>query len=79
MLKNISFTDLFKKSDYMNLTKEERKLYKLTQCNTFLNRDLLDNREVYLKNAQSEYKEIYGNKGAKFCINSQKKIKNIPQ
>ena len=50
-----------KRSEYMNLTKEEKKLYKLTQCNTILNRDMLDKGEMYIKNVQSEYKDLYGN------------------
>ena len=79
MFKKISFTDIFKKNEYTHLTKEEQKLYKLTQCNTILNRDMLDRREVYLKNAQSEYKEIYGNKGVKFCENTHKKVKSAPK
>ena len=79
MFKKISFTDIFKKNEYTHLTKEEQKLYKLTQCNTILNRDMLDRREVYLKNAQSEYKEIYGNKGVKFCKDTQKIIKKTPK
>ena len=44
----------------MNLTKEEQKIYKLTQCNTILNRDMLDKREIYLKNVAFEYRDIYG-------------------
>ena len=56
----------------MNLTKEEQKLYKLTQCNTILNRDMLDKREAYLKNVAFEYKDIYGSKGVKFFNDMQK-------
>ena len=55
----------------MNLSKEEQKIYKLTQCNTILNRDMLDKRETYLKNVAIDYKNIYGIKGAKFCNNMQ--------
>ena len=55
----------------MNLSKEEQKIYKLTQCNTILNRDMLDKREAYLKNVAIDYKNIYGIKGAKFCNNMQ--------
>ena len=65
--------NLFKNGDYINLTTEEKKLYKLTQCNTILNRELLDKRDVYLKNVQNDYKDIYGNKGVKFCKDMQKK------
>ena len=76
MFKKISFSEKFKKSEYNNLTKEEKKLYKLTQCNTILNRDMLDKREIYLKNVQSDYKDIYGNKGVKFCKEMQKRAKS---
>ena len=76
MIKKLSFIDIFKKGEYINLTKEEQKLYKLTQCNTILNRDMLDKREIYLKNVQSEYKDIYGNKGLKFCNGMQKRAKS---
>ena len=72
MFKKLSFVDLFKRGEYINLSKEEQKLYKLTQCNTLLNRDMLDKREVYLKNVQSEYKDIYGSKGEKVCRAVQK-------
>ena len=71
--------NLFKRGEYINLTKEEIKLYKLTQCNTLLNRDMLDKREVYLKNVQSEYKDIYGSKGEKVCRAMQKKSKSAPK
>ncbi len=74
MFKKISFMNLFKKSEYINLTLEEKKLYKLTQCNTLLNRDMLDKRDIYLKKVQSEYKDIYGNKGDKFFKDMQKKV-----
>ena len=70
--------NLFKRGEYINLTKEEIKLYKLTQCNTLLNRDMLDKREIYLKNVQSDYKDIYGNKGVKFCKEIQKRAKSTP-
>ena len=55
----------------MNLSKAEQKVYKLTQCNTILNRDMLDKRETYLKSVAIDYKNIYGIKGAKFCNNMQ--------
>ena len=77
MFKKLTFTNIFKKSEYKNLTKEEKKLYKLTQCNTLLNRDMLDKGEMYIKNVQSEYKEIYGNKGVKFCKDMQKRSKSM--
>ncbi len=56
------------------MTKEEKKLYRLTQYNTILNRDMLDKRDIYLKKVQSEYKDIYGNKGDKFFKDMQKKV-----
>ena len=63
----------------MNLTNEEQKLYKLTQCNTILNRDMLDKREAYLKNVAFEYKDIYGSKGVKFFNDMQKYNKSSPK
>ena len=59
------------------MTTEEKKLYKLTQCNTILNRELLDKRDVYLKNVQNDYKDIYGNKGVQFCKAMQLNKDNI--
>ena len=53
----------------MNLSKEEKEIFKLTQCNTILNRDMLDKRELYLKNVALDYKKIYGIKGDKFYNN----------
>ena len=61
------------------MTKEEKKIYNLTQCNTVLNRDLLDKQEIYFKKMQSEYKDIYGNKGVKFCKEMQKLKKTTPK
>ena len=75
----ISFSDLFKKTEYIHLTKEEKKLYKLTQCNTILNRNMLDKRDVYIKNVQSEYKDLYGNKGINFCKDIHKRAKSTPK
>ena len=63
----------------MNLTKEEQKIYKLTQCNTILNRDMLDKREIYLKNVAFEYRDIYGSKGIKFCNDMQRYNKSNPK
>ena len=76
LFKKYYFVDIFQGSDYASLTKEEKKIYNLTQCNTILNRDLsdkLDKRELYLKNVELYYKDIYGNKGVRFC----NKMKNI--
>ena len=47
------------------MTKEEIKIHKLTQSNTILNRDRLDKRDIYIKNIQKDYKDIYGNRGIK--------------
>ena len=63
----------------MNLSKEEKEIFKLTQCNTILNRDMLDKREAYLKNVAFEYKDIYGSKGVKFFNDMQKCNKSSPK
>ena len=63
----------------MSLTKEEKKIYKLTQCNTLLNRDRLDKRDIYLKNVELDYKDIYGIKGLNFCNKMQKCCKSTPK
>ena len=57
------------------MTKEEIKIHKLTQSNTNLNRDRLDKRDIYIKNIQKDYKDIYGTKGIKFCNDMQIKPK----
>ena len=75
MIKKIPFMSLFRKGEYIYLTTEEKKIYKLTQCNTILNRELLDKRDAYLKNVQNDYKDIYGNKGVQFCKAMQQKKK----
>ena len=61
------------------MTKEEQKIYKLTQCNTIINREMFDKREIYLKNVELDYKDIYGIKGVKFCNNMQKLPKSNPK
>ena len=53
------------------MTKDEIKIHKLTQNNTIINRDRLDNRDTYIKNVKKDYKDIYGNKGIKFCDDMQ--------
>ena len=63
----------------MNLSKEEKEIFKLTQCNTILNRDMLDKREVYLKNVALDYKKIYGIKGDKFYNNMKNYNKSNPK
>ena len=77
--KKINANNTFDKSFYFNLSKEEQKIYKLTQCNTILNRDMLDKREAYLKNVYIDYKDIYGIKGAKFCKEMQQLGKFYPK
>ena len=57
------------------MTKEEIKIHKLTQSNTILNRDRLDKRDIYIKNIQKDYKDIYGNRGIQFCDNMEIKPK----
>ena len=63
----------------MNLSKEEKEIFKLTQCNTILNRDMLDKREAYLKMVALDYKDIYGLKGVKFHNDMQKCCKSSPK
>ena len=70
---------MYHNKEYMALTKEEKKIYKLTQCNTFLNRDMLDKRDIYLKNVELDYKDIYGIKGLNFCNKMQKCCKSTPK
>ena len=65
--------------EYISMTKEEQKIYKLTQCNTLLNRDLLDKRDIYLKNVELDYKDIYGIKGVKCCNKMQNCSKTTPK
>ena len=59
------------------MTKDEIKIHKLTQNNTLINRDRLDKRDTYIKNVKNDYKDIYGNKGIKFCDDMQIKPKQI--
>ena len=63
----------------MSLTNEEKKIYKLTQCNTALNRDMLDKRDRYLKKVELEYKDIYGIKGVNFCNRMKNCCKLTPR
>ena len=67
----MSFFDLFKRGDYIKMTKEELKIQRLTQANTMVNRDKLDKIDTYIKNMKNDYKDIYGNKGIKFCNDMQ--------
>ena len=70
--RKIYYIDKRKINEEICLTKEEKKIYKLTQCNTFLNRDMLDKSDIYVKNVVLDYKDIYGIKGVNFCNNMQK-------
>ena len=70
---------IFNDDFYNSLSKEEQKLFKLTQCNTILNRDMLDKREAYLKMVALEYKGIYGLKGVKFHNDMQNCCKSNPK
>lgn len=57
-----------RKGGLLTLTKEEKRIYKLTQNNTLINKDMSKKgRENYLKEQENEYKDIYGNKGINFC------------
>ena len=40
-----------------------------------MNRDRLDKSHTYIKNIKKDYKDIYGNKGIKFCDNMEIKPK----
>ena len=82
MFKKYYYVDIFQPSDYESLTQEEKKIYNLTQCNTLLNRDLLDEldkRERYLKHIELDYKDIYGIKGIRFCDRMKSYAKSSPK
>ena len=55
------------------MNEEDKKIYELVKDNTNTNRDVLKKEKEYLKNIQSKYKEIYGEKGVEFC---EEEIKN---
>ena len=54
------------------MTEEDKKLFELTKNNTITNRDILNKEKEYLKNVESQYKEIYGDKGIQFCEEENK-------
>ena len=54
------------------MTEEDKKLFELTKNNTITNRDILNKEKEYLKNVESQYKEIYGDKGIQFCQDENK-------
>ena len=58
---------------------EEKKIFDLVQNNTIINRDILNKNKDYLKNIESKYKEIYGDKGVKFCEEENKDENNNEQ
>ena len=75
LLFNLIVDRIYKKNQCVNkistiesipMTPEEKKIYDLTQCNTIVNREMLDKRDLYLKKVELNYMEIYGEKGLKF-------------
>ena len=54
------------------MTEEDIKLFELTKNNTITNRDILKKEKEYMKNIEPKYKEIYGDKVAKFCEEESK-------
>ena len=40
---------------------------------------MLDKRDIYLKNVELDYKDIYGIKGLNFCNKMQKCSKSTPK
>ena len=54
------------KEETVKIQQEDNKIYKLTKCNTLINRDLLDKRNEYLNNVKNTYNDIYGEKGVKY-------------
>ena len=61
------------------MTEEDKKLMSLIKDNTLVNRDLTNKEKNYLQNAQPKYKEIYGNRGTKFCKEENKNEKKEPR
>ena len=58
----------------VELNGDEKKIYVLTKCNTLVNRDLLNRRNVYLKKVKKDYNKLYGQRGAKYFESIQKNI-----
>ena len=54
------------------MTEEDIKLFELTKNNTITNRDILNKEKEYMKTIEPKYKEIYGDKGVKFCEEENK-------
>ncbi len=60
------------------MTEEDIKLFELIKNNTITNRDILCKEKEYMKTLEPKYKEIYGEKGVKFCEEENKnEIENI--
>ena len=55
------------------MSEEDKKIFELTKNNTIINRDIQNKEKEYLKNIESTYQEIYGDKGVKFCEEENKK------
>ena len=77
-MKKLYNSEFFCRGDYIPLSKEEKKIHKLTQCNTVVNRDMLDKRDIYLTSVESDYRDIYGTKGVKFYNNMKNQAKKSP-
>ncbi len=56
------------------LNPKEKKIFVLTKCNTLVNRDLLNRRNLYLKKVKKDYNKLYGQRGAKYFESIQKNI-----
>ena len=61
-------------NDEVLMEEEDEKLFELTKSNTMINRDILNKEKTYLKKIESQYKEIYGDKGVQFCEEENKNI-----
>ena len=62
------------RNDEVPMEEEDEKLFELTKSNTMINKDILNKEKTYLKKIESQYKEIYGDKGVQFCEEENKKI-----
>ena len=62
------------RNDEVPMEEEDEKLFELTKSNTMINRDILNKEKTYLKKIESQYKEIYGDKGVQFCKEENKNI-----
>ena len=55
----------------------DRKIYILTKCNTLVNRDLMKERNSYLKKVKKEYNLIYGQKGNNYFNSIQNDVQKV--